>query len=139
MAEGVFEHDAELGIDDQNLSLGMVEHEGDGGGVEARIDGVQHRAHHGHAVMGLKHGRRVGEHHRDGVAFADAASLQRRGELARTPAEVPVSDLLAPVDDCDMVRVDARRALKKDERRQRLIIRRSPVEACVEWVDHAPP
>ena len=60
----------ELGVADQDLGTGVVEHEGDGRRIEARIDGVQHGARHGHAVMGLEHGGGVGEHHRDGIAYA---------------------------------------------------------------------
>ena len=91
----LLEDGAELGVADQHLGAGMVEHEGDRVGIEAGVDGMEHGARHGHAVMRLEHGRGVGEHHRDGVALADAAGGERRGELAGARVEVGVGGVLA--------------------------------------------
>ena len=65
----------EFAIDDQHPGLAVVQLEGDGGGVEPGVDGVEHRAGHRHAVVAFEHGGRVGEHDRDGVAPSDAAFL----------------------------------------------------------------
>ena len=70
-------HDGgKFAVDDHHFRFRMVELEGDHRRVEPRVDRVQHGAEHRHAVMRLEHRRRVGEHHRDGVADADAAFRQ---------------------------------------------------------------
>ena len=62
-----------LAVGDQHLGLAVVQHEGDGLGIEAGVQRIEHGAGHRHAEMALEHRRRVGQHHRDGVALADAA------------------------------------------------------------------
>ena len=86
----LLDHLGEFAIGDQHLGLGMVEREGEDRGVEPGIEGIEDGAGHRHAVMGLEHRRRVGEHDRDGVAALDAAPRQRRGEPARARIELPV-------------------------------------------------
>ena len=60
----------------------MRQHEGDGFGVEAGVQGIEHGPDHRHAEMAFEHGRRVGQHDGDGVALADATPLQGGGQLA---------------------------------------------------------
>ena len=79
----VLHHLGEFAVGDQHLGFAVVEREGDDGGVEPRVDGIEHRAGHGDAVVGFQHRRRVGQHHGDGVAALDAAPGERRGELPR--------------------------------------------------------
>ena len=74
-----FEGCGEFGVGDENLGFRMLEHEGDRRRVEAGVDGMEHGANHRHAVMGLEHCGRIGEHHRDGIALADAAASKSRG------------------------------------------------------------
>ena len=62
----------EFAVGDQDLGAAMLQHEGDGGGIQPRVQRIQHRAHHRHAIMGFQHGRGVGQHHRHRVALADA-------------------------------------------------------------------
>ena len=69
------------------------------GGIEPRVDGVEHRAGHRHAVVAFEHRRRVGEHGRDRVAAPDAALRQRRGEPARARVELGVAAPQRAVDD----------------------------------------
>ena len=106
----------------------MIEREGVDRGVEPGVDGVEHRARHRHAVMAFEHRRRVGEHHRDGVAALDAALAQRRGEPPRAGIEVAIIAPQRAVDDGDVVGIDRGRALQELQRRQRLEIRRVAVE-----------
>ena len=104
----------------------MVEDKGDGRGVEANIERVQHGAGHRHAVMRLEHRRNVGRHEADGVAEADAARRQRRSQAARTIVEFPVSRLALTgggvVPPGDAFRVDMGGAREKAERRQRHMV-----------------
>ena len=53
----------------------------DDGGIEPGVEGVEHGAGHGDAVMRFQHRRRVGEHDRDRVAALDAALCERRGQV----------------------------------------------------------
>jgi len=55
----------------------MFQHEGDGRGVEADIQRVQHGARHRHTEMALQHLRRVRSHDGHGVALAYAAPGKR--------------------------------------------------------------
>ncbi|MOA22937.1 hypothetical protein D3C78_1435350 [compost metagenome] len=55
----------------------MVEHEGDGLGVEPGVERIEHRAGHGHAEMRFDHGRRIGQQHGHAVVLANAIALQR--------------------------------------------------------------
>ena len=64
-------HLGKLAIDDQQLAVGMLEHEGDGGGIEPGIDAVEHRTRHRHTVMRFDHRRGIGQHDRHRVALAD--------------------------------------------------------------------
>ena len=136
LAERLFQNGRELRVADQDFGLGVVEHEGDGGRIEACVDGMEHGADHGHAVMSLEHRRRVGEHDRDGVAGADAARRKGGGKLARPRVETAVIDAVAAVNDRGVLGMDGRRPLEKDERRQRLVVRRVFIEASVVGIGH---
>ena len=63
----------ELAVDDQNLGLAVIEHEGERGGVEPGVERVEHAAGHRHAVVAFEHRRRVGDDHGDRVAAPDPA------------------------------------------------------------------
>ena len=60
----------------------MVEHEGDGAGIEPGVECIQHGASHRHAKVGLDHFRRVRQHRRNRIANADAVFCQRGGKPA---------------------------------------------------------
>ena len=121
-------HLGELAVDDHHLGLAVVELERDHGGVEPRVDGVEHRARHRHAVVALQHRRRVGQHRRHRVALADAALAQRRGELARPRIELAVIPPQRAVHDGKLIGKYRRCALQQRQWRQRLKIRRIAVE-----------
>ena len=125
-------HDAgKFAVDDQHLCLGMVELEGDDGGIEPGVEGMQHRLDHRHAEMRFQHGRRVGQHHRHRVALADAFGRKRRGKPQRALPEIAVGDALAAMNDGDMVGEGPGGALQERQRRQRLVVGDVAVEAGV--------
>ena len=113
------------------LAFGMIELEGDDTRIEARIDRVQHGARHRHPVMGLDHGRGIGEHDRDGVADADAARGQRRGEPAGARVKGGVGEALRAMDDSGVVRVHGRGARQERQRAERLIVGGAVVEVLL--------
>lgn len=80
--QGGFNHRMELAVGDQHLGLAVLQHEGDGLGVQAYVQGIEHGTGHGHAKVGFEHGRGVGQHHCHGVATADAAAHQGTGQAA---------------------------------------------------------
>ncbi len=81
-ADGVLDHLTEFPVGNHNLGLTMLQHESNGFGIQANIQGVQHRTNHGHAEMGLHHGRNVRQHDGNGVTSSDAAPFQGRGQTA---------------------------------------------------------
>ena len=127
----VLHHFGEFAVDDQHLGFAVVEREGDDRGIEPRIDGIEHRAGHRHAVMRFEHRRHVGQHRRDGVAALDAAFGQRRGEPSRARIELAVGPRPRAVNDRGLVRIDLGGARQKRQRRERLKIRRVAVEIGV--------
>jgi len=58
----------EFAVDNQRLGLSVIEHEGDRGRIEARVERVEHRAAHRDCVVTFEHRGRVGEHDRDRIA-----------------------------------------------------------------------
>ena len=127
----LFHHLGEFAIDDEHLGFSVIERERENGGVEARVQRVEHRAAHRYAVVRLNHCRRIGEHDRDSVAALDAAARQRRRQLPGARIELPVVPGPRAVHDCGLVRIDRRSALKERKRRQRLEIRRVALEVGV--------
>jgi hypothetical protein len=99
--------------------------------LEPRIERVEHRAAHRHAVMRLEHRRRIGEHHRDRVAALDAALRQGRAEPAGARVELGVAAPEHAVNDRGVVGIDRGGAVDQRQRGQRLEIRRIAVEIGV--------
>jgi hypothetical protein len=105
--EGLSNHRTELSIREEHLRFAVLEDEANGLRIEPDVEGVQHGAGHGNAVMGLDHFRHVRQHDAHRVAAADAAP----GESAREPAgasvELAVAERAPFVDDRRVVGVDA--------------------------------
>ncbi len=95
-----------LAIGDQHFGLAVLEDVGDGGGLEPGIDGVEHGAQHGHAVMRLHHGRHVRQHDRDGIAGAHAGCRQRRRQLPRPVVKLAIAVSAGAVDHGGAVGMD---------------------------------
>ena len=62
----------EFAIHNDDLCFCVIELEGDDRGVEARVDGMQNCACHRHTEVAVQHGRRVGEHDRNGISNPNA-------------------------------------------------------------------
>ena len=92
---------------------------------------MQHGAAHGYAVVAFEQRWGVGEQRRYGLASAYTGKRERRGEAARARVKPGVTAPSRAVDDGGVLRVNIRRALKKAQRRQRLIVGWVAVEAGV--------
>ena len=121
----------ELAVDDENLRSGVVDLEGDDRRVEARVERMEHRPGHGHAVVGLEHGRAVGQHDGDGIARYDAVAGKGAGKAAAAGVEGGVGELDFAVNDRRVPWVDGGRPLEQRQRRQGLKVRRALVEVLV--------
>jgi CheY-like chemotaxis protein len=86
-------------VHDEDFRLGVIEHEGDGWGIETRVERIEHTTRHRHTVMDLQHGGRVGEQYRHRVAAFDAFARQRRGKPARARVEFRVVAFQLAVND----------------------------------------
>ena len=138
--QGLSHHTREFAVDDQRFRFAVVEHEGDGGRVEAGVERVEHGAAHRHAIVAFEHRWRVGEHHCDRVAAGKASLGERGSEPFRAGVEFAVVAAKGSMRDCDPVRKHLRRALEKGQRRQRLKISRVAVEiAIVRQLGHGHP
>src|SRR4051812_4611734 len=113
----------------------MLENEADGFGIKARVDGVQHRSQHRHAVMRLQQFGYIGSYHRDRIADTDAALCQRRGEPAAALIELAVSVAPVAMDHRYLIWVDFGRPLQKTERRERHEVGDIPVKFALEDID----
>ncbi len=129
----------EFAIDDEDFRKGVVELEGNGGGVEPDVDRVQHRSAHWHAVMAFQHGRRVRQHGGNRIAPADTKAGQRRRQLARATVELRIAAAQRAMDDCDVVGEHAGSAFKEGQRRQWLVVCRIAIEVSVVGVRHRRP
>ena len=123
-------------IDDQGPRARVVELERDGPGIESRVDRVQHRPAHRHAVVRLEHRRDVGQQCGNRVTAAHALAGEGRSEPARAPVEVAVRVAQGAVDDGRVLRHDAGGALQERQGRQRLEVRGIAVEIGIERVGH---
>ena len=121
----------EFPVDEYRLRLAMLEHEGDGRGIEADVQRVQHGARHRHAEMALQHFRRVGGHNGHGIALADAPPGNGVRQPVAAPARFAPGKAAPAMHDRRTVRENPGCALQKGKRRQRLVICRLPVEPPV--------
>ncbi len=72
----------EFAVGDQHLGLAMLQHEGNGLGVQAHIQGIEYGTGHRHAEMRFEHGRDIRQHDRYRVATANAAADQGAGQAS---------------------------------------------------------
>jgi len=115
-ADGGVDHVEELAVGDQHLGLAVLQHEGDRLGVQAHVEGIEHRADHRHAEMRLEHRRDVRQHHRHRVATADTATGQGRGQAPTAPVGLAPVAADGAVDHGEAFGVDARGTLDEAER-----------------------
>ncbi|MCY1422268.1 hypothetical protein D9M71_379440 [compost metagenome] len=130
--QGAFDHLVELAVGNQYLGLAMLEHEGNGLGVQAYVQGIEHCADHRHAEVRFKHRRDIGQHHRYSVALADTAPGQGTGQA---PGAFVGLLPVAPdgtVDHRRVVAIDRRRAFDETQGAQGLVIDRGGRQALGE-------
>ncbi len=108
----------ELAVGNQDFGLAVLEDVGDRGGLEPRIDGVEHGAQHRHAVVRFHHRRHVGEHGRNSVACANPGRCKRRCQLPRPVVELAIGVSTRAVDHGDASGMDVRGARQERDRRQ---------------------
>ncbi|MNZ77600.1 hypothetical protein D3C78_961480 [compost metagenome] len=130
-ADGGVDHLVEFAVGDQRLGLAVLQHEGDGLGVQAHVEGVEHRADHRHAEVRLEHGRDVRQHHRHRIALADAAAGQRRGQAPAALVGFAPGAADRAVDHGRALRVDAGGALEETERGEGNVVDRGGREALL--------
>ncbi len=100
----------------------MIEHEGDGRGVETGVERIEHPAAHWDAIVALEHGRSVGEDSGDRVATPDASSDERRREFTRTLRKFTIVSPQGAMHDRRALRKNLGGSLEQAQRRQRLEI-----------------
>ena len=115
----LFDDAGELAVDDQDMRLAVLQHEGNGLRIEPGVQRVEHRARHGHAEMDFEHGRHVGQHDRHGMARADAARAQRMRQLAAAVIGLFPGLALRAVNDGGTLWIDPRGSLDVAQGRKR--------------------
>ena len=75
------QHRHKFAVHNHCLGFAVVQNIGNRWRIQPRIDGVQHRTSHGHAVMAFQHFRDIGQDRRHRIAAPNAALLQRMGKL----------------------------------------------------------
>ena len=83
-ADGFVDDVAKLPVGNQHFRLAVLQHEGDGFGIQAGVQGIEYCPQHGDAKMTLQHGRNVWQHGSNGVALADTFVSQRGRQAATT-------------------------------------------------------
>ena len=66
-----------LTVGNQHPRFAVIQHEGDGLGIQTYVQGIEYRANHGHAKVSFKHRRDVWQHHSNRIATANTALVQR--------------------------------------------------------------
>ena len=123
LRERSLDHAGILGVGQQHLGFAVVQNVGDGIGLQAHVQRVDHGARHRDAEMGIDHRGHVRQHEGDRVAGCDAAPCQRRGEAAAARAQFGVIGAPGPVDHRRAVGEHVGGPLEEAERRERHVVR----------------
>ena len=111
----------------------MPQDEGDRGGVEARVERVEHGPRHRDAVVRLQHRWRVRAQDRHRVAPADAQAAQSTGQSAAAPVDLAPTKRLVAIDDAGSLGKDRSTPGQKVERRQRTMVGACPRQSGIEY------
>jgi len=130
-ADGGVDHVMEFTVGDQRLGFAVLQHEGDGLGVQAHVEGVEHGTDHRHAEVRLEHLRDVRQHHRHRVALLDAAAGQGRGQAAAARIGLGPVAAYGAVHHRRVVRVHRRRALDEAQRAEGDVVDRGRIQALL--------
>ncbi len=135
-ADGVADNVAKFPVRHNNLGFPMLQHEGNGLGVQAHIQGIENRPDHGHTKVTLHHGRDIGQHRCHGVAAANATTSQCRGQTAATLVSFAPVITNGPVNHRGVFRIHACRALNKIDGGQNRIIGVDGLQALIKNRGH---
>ncbi len=113
MAHRILDHLTELPVSNHHLGFAMLQHEGDGFGIQANVQGIEHGTDHRDAEMALHHGRNVRQHHGNGVAPADSTAFQGRCQAQTAVVGFSPGAADSTVDDGRVIRIHTGRALDK--------------------------
>ena len=64
-----------LTVGDQHAGFTVIEHKGDGFGVQTHVQGVEHGADHGYTKVAFQHGGDIGQHRGNGIALTNAPTI----------------------------------------------------------------
>ncbi len=95
----------------------MFQHEGNGFGVEANVEGVENRSDHRHTKVALDHRRNVRKHGRHGISTANTTAGQGRGKPAATLINLLPVIADGAVDHRRIIRIHISGALDEINRR----------------------
>ena len=119
LLEGGSDRGGELPVGQQDLGFTVLEDVGDRARVEPRVDRVEHGPDHGDAEVRVERRRHIRQDGRHGIARADAAAGECRGQAPSPQVEVAIHDAPIAVDHRHALRIDRRGAREKPERAQR--------------------
>src|SRR5690606_37020603 len=123
-------HDIEeLAIGDQYLGFTVLQHEGDGLGIQAYVQSIEHRPDHRDTEMRFEHFRNVRQHDRYRVALANASALQRRSQTTATVIGLGPGAPNGTVYHGRVVRIDVGSAFDETEGRQGGMVDRTSGQA----------
>ncbi|MNG90191.1 hypothetical protein D3C79_490790 [compost metagenome] len=114
--QGALDHGMELAVGDQYLGFAVLQHERNGFGVQAHVEGVEHGAGHRHTEVCFEHGRDVWQHDRHRVATADSAPGQGAGQAAATLVGLAPVTADGAMDHRRVVAVDGSGAFDEAQR-----------------------
>ena len=117
-AKSFLDGDRELAVGDQHTGFTVVHLPSDQGGVQPRIQSMQHRIHRWHGVMGFEHFGCVGEHHAHGEAALNTSGLQRCGQAGTALTHLRPGIATFAVNHGGQVGVNVCAALKKTDGRE---------------------
>jgi hypothetical protein len=118
----LFGAEKKFAVDQEELAFGVVEDEGDGGGVHEGVDGAEDGTGQRDAVMGFEGGRAVGGEESDRLAGEHAGGADGGGQAAATVGELGVGPAMGVVGDGGFVGENALGAAQIGEGRKRDIV-----------------
>ena len=113
--DGGMYHVIEFAVSNQYLGFAVGQHKRNGFGIQAHIEGIEHRPNHGHTKMHFEHGWNVGQHHCDRIVFTDTTPRQSRGQTSTTFIGLRPVAANRPMNHRWVIRIDAGRTFDKTE------------------------
>src|SRR5690606_9560763 len=131
-ADGSMHDVMEFAVGDQYLGLAVLQHESDGLGVQAHVQGVEDRTDHRHTEVGFEHFRDVRQDDGYRVALADTTVRQGRGQTAAAGIGLGPGAAYSTVHHSGVIGIDTGCALDKSQRRQGSVVHGGGRQAFLE-------